>query len=131
MDSDTEMVTVACPECRTVVKGKSEDELSWALQEHMVEKHKLKDTCDLVVEPSKRACKPSTSDELASESFQERMETEAHAPKGLKHGGEDVAESVRCPVCGETILGGAEEDLSFHLESHYRKMHKWKEGWRQ
>ncbi len=123
------MVTVACPECRTVVKGKSEDELSWALQQHMVEKHKLKNVCDLNAVRTKNACKPSTSGELASENFQERMETEAHSPGGLKHGGEDVTESVRCPICGETILGGAEEDLSFYLESHYRKMHKWKKGW--
>ncbi|MDD1771244.1 MAG: hypothetical protein LUO79_09200 [Methanomassiliicoccales archaeon] len=123
------MVTVACPECRTVVTGKSEDELSWALQEHMIDKHALKNACDLDVASSKRACKPSTSDELASRSFEERMGTEAHSPKGLKHGGEDVAESVRCPVCGETVLGGAEEDLSFNLESHYRKTHKWKESW--
>jgi predicted small metal-binding protein len=124
------MVTVACPECRTVVKGSSEDELSLALQEHMVETHKLKNVCDLEQVRSKKACKPSTSEELASEDFTERIETEAHSKKGLRHGGEDVTESVRCPVCGETILGGAEEDLSFYLESHYRKMHKWKEEWR-
>ncbi len=79
------MVAVACPECRVVVRVKSEDELSWALQGHMVQKHRLKDACDLGVEPSKRACKPSTSDKLASESFQERMDTEAHSSGGLKH----------------------------------------------
>lgn len=124
------MVTVACPECFTVVMGKSEDELSLALQEHMFDKHALRNVCDLSVVSSERACKPSTSDELASESFEDRIGKEAHGPHGLKHGGEDVAESVRCPVCGETILGGAEEDLSFNLESHYRKMHKWKQAWR-
>jgi hypothetical protein len=35
-----------------------------------------------------------------------------------------MAETVRCPNCGETILGGAGEDLSFNLESHMVDAHK-------
>jgi len=116
------MVQVACPICREWIEGRTEDALSLHLQEHMVGTHDLKDTCAL--EGTARACKPSKSGKLADVDFEKRMEIEGHRAEGLQFSGEDMAETVRCPICGETILGGAGEDLSFNLEEHLTSVHK-------
>ncbi len=117
------MVQVACPICREWIDGASEDALSARLQEHMVKTHELKGTCDLE-KTSAKVCKTSKSGKLASVPFEKRMEEEGHRPEGLQFTGEDMAETVRCPICGETILGGAGEDLSFNLEEHMVAAHK-------
>ena len=96
--------------------------MSLRLQEHMVGTHGLRDTCDL--ERTENACKPSKSGKLAGVEFEKRMEIEGHRPEGLQFSGEDMAETVRCPICGETILGGAGEDLSFNLEEHLTGVHE-------
>jgi hypothetical protein len=119
------MVTVSCPICREDVRGYDENDLSANLQGHMVKEHKLKDTCDLNDgSGSERACKPSASGEMANLPYEKRMRVEEHAPPADQFLGEDVMQTVRCPVCGDTILGHTAEDLSFNLEEHIASAHR-------
>jgi ribosomal protein S27E len=119
---------VMCPICRSVIAGPTENELSLRLQRHMVEEHELTGACDMG-SPSPgiaRVCRPSSSGKAADRPYAERIGSEGDRKGGPAVPGEDVAQSVRCPVCGETLLGHDLNDLTFYLEKHLREAHRLK-----
>lgn len=111
---------VICPICNDALEGEGENDLSLNLQEHFALRHGFKGLCDLseAPAPAGAACIPSESGELADLPYGERRVKEAHRPEGQVLPGEDVMESVRCPLCGQTVFGHAFDDLSYNLAKH-------------
>lgn len=118
------MVTVDCPICRTTISGMGEAELSENLQAHMIREHALEGACNLgAASGAEEACLPSASGELADAPYQRRMDVEANPPPRMEFVGEDAMQTVRCPVCGETVMGHTGEDLSGNLRAHAKSEH--------
>jgi len=110
---------VICPICNDALEGDGENELSMNLQEHFALRHGYKNLCDLRVEPAvEGACRRTESGELADLSYGERRVLEAHHQVRPVQPGEDVMESVRCPLCGQVLFGHAFDDLSYNLSKH-------------
>jgi hypothetical protein len=123
---------VLCPLCNQRVNGEGETELSLNLQAHMASAHDFKEICqleDAEALGNKGACAPSASGELADLPYGERRVEEAHRPEGILFPGEDVMESVRCPVCGNVLLGHAFDDLSHNLAKHMNSAHSVRVAW--
>ena len=117
------MISIDCPICGSKVDGEAEYDLSVNLQDHVRENHSKILLCDLSKADGKKACKPSRSGEMEKVPYERRMSEEAHRSKGVQYPGEDVMMSVRCPVCGDTVLGHAYEDFSFNLAEHMKWSH--------
>lgn len=132
---------VQCPLCSQRIEGASEDELTNHLQEHMIVEHGLDDICvtksyegsEISVERRTAGCDPDATGEekevymgrevsLSDLPYEVKAETAAHAGSS-RPPGEDIMESVRCPVCGIRVTGHAEDDLSFNLEAHTTRDH--------
>ncbi len=124
---------VRCPICSERLFGEGENDLSFNLQEHMSSVHGFEDLCNLEVTEGgvarAGACKETPSGELANLSYDERRIVEAHRPEGVVFPGEDIMQSVRCPVCGEIVLGHASDDLSRNLAKHMDSVHEVKVDW--
>jgi hypothetical protein len=124
------MVMVKCPICNENVTGEGENDLSFNLQEHLYVAHDFKTLCQLEDRsglPSSKGCRPSVSDEEGDLPYGVRTEVEGHLPPEQRvPPGEDVEESVRCPVCGETLFGHAFDDLSYNLSDHMVRNHNLK-----
>ncbi len=119
------VLEVMCPICRRTIAGFSENELSSAFQRHMVDEHGLMGICDLR-SPSPglaSVCKAPLDKERARQPYSDELISEGDKKGGPTIPGEDVAQSIRCPVCGETILGHDINDLTFYLEKHMKQEH--------
>ncbi len=127
MEEDESLVMVTCPICNELVKGTGENDLSMRLQAHMLDVHDITNLCKF--EGRDRPswgpeCKPTVSGDRAGLTYDDRMITEGHENEDDRPApGEDMMESVRCPVCGETIFGHASEDLSYNLSYHMLQAH--------
>jgi predicted small metal-binding protein len=119
------VLEVMCPICHRIIAGFSEDELSSGFQKHMVEEHGLMGICDLSAPSPGLAsvCKPPLKKEGAKLPYSDELVREGDRKGGPTIPGEDVAQSIRCPVCGETILGHDLNDLTFYLEKHMKQEH--------
>lgn len=120
------MVSVLCPICNANIIGEGELDLSVSLQAHMSETHRFTDLCDLSCAPDVRAGRDRRSEAAGSEPsplpYPEEAIREWHSPEE-RPAGEDVAESVRCPVCGRAVKGYAQDDLSYNLAWHFSTDH--------
>jgi len=68
-------------------------------------------------------CKTPLNKEGAKLPYSDELAREGDRKGGPTIPGEDVAQSIRCPVCGETILGHDLNDLTFYLEKHMKQEH--------
>ena len=119
------VMEVQCPICHKAVVGFSEADLSSSFQRHMVDEHELMGVCDLG-SPSPglaSVCKPPLDRERAMRPYGDVLSEEGDRRGGPSIPGEDVAQSIRCPVCGETVLGHDVNDLTFYLVRHMRQEH--------
>jgi predicted small metal-binding protein len=119
------VLEVMCPICNITIAGRSENELSSRFQRHMVEEHALRSACDLDNADSSLAtvCKPPLDKERAKEPYEDVLSMEGDKKGGPSIPGEDVSQSIRCPMCGQTILGHDMNDLSFYLKEHMKQEH--------
>ena len=115
---------VMCPICNDELKGESENDLSLSLQEHFASRHGYTDLCDLRGSTGEAACQRSESGALADLPYDERRIKEAHRPGEQVRPGEDVMQSVRCPLCATTVFGHAFDDLSYGLAKHLNYEHR-------
>lgn len=123
---------VRCPICSEWVEGEGENDLSLNLQAHMASEHGFKSLCRMESTPrilAENECRETPSGELASLTYGERQVIEPHREEGQVFPGEDVMESVRCPVCGRVLLGHAEDDLSYNLARHLNFTHEVDVSW--
>ncbi len=115
-----------CPICSERIDGTGENDLSLKLQEHLNSAHDFTELCSLRPESGfggEKQCEPSSSGALADATYSRERVIEWHANPAERMPGEDVMESVRCPICGETIYGNASDDLSYNLSDHMDKVH--------
>lgn len=112
-----------CPICNDVLEGEGENDLSLNLQKHFASRHGYTDLCDLKGGTGRNACKRSESGGLADLPYDERRIREGHHPEEAVHPGEDVMQSVRCPLCGIAVFGHAFDDLSYNLGKHLNYEH--------
>lgn len=119
------VLEVQCPICHRVVAGFSENELSSRFQRHMVDEHGLMGICDLGAPSPGLAsvCKPPLDVEHSKLPYGDELVREGDKRGGPSIPGEDVPQSIRCPVCGETVLGHDINDLTFYLEKHMKQEH--------
>jgi predicted small metal-binding protein len=119
------LLEVMCPICDHIIAGHSEDELSSRLQSHMVKEHRLRGACDLDAPSSGLAtvCRPPLDKERAKKPYEDVLSSEGDKKGGPSIPGEDVFQSVRCPTCGQTILGHDINDLSFYMGEHMKQEH--------
>lgn len=113
-----------CPICNDSLEGEGENELSLNLQEHFATRHGYTGMCDLRGGTGANACQASESGSLADLSYGERRIWEGHGLERPVQPGEDVMESVRCPLCGTVVFGHAFDDLSYNLAKHLNYEHK-------
>jgi hypothetical protein len=114
---------VICPICNDPLEGEGENDLSLNLQEHFAVRHGYTGLCDLKGGQA-ASCERSESGRLADLPYGERRIREAHRLEEPVHPGEDVMESVRCPMCGKAVFGHASDDLSYGLASHLSREHR-------
>ncbi len=119
------LVSVMCPICSRRISGTGENDLSIKLQEHLNSAHDFTELCSLrqTSDSEEKQCKPSSSGALADLNYADERAIEGHASPSSRTPGEDVMESVRCPICGVTIYGHAPDDLSYNLSAHMERKH--------
>ncbi len=121
LQDGTDMIEVQCPICDENMKGEGEFDLSINLQEHMRRAHDFKDLAKIEAGkcPDARPC----AEGLGSLSYDERTIIESHGPLSMRQVGEDITESVRCPLCGYVVHGDEPPDLSYNLSAHMASEH--------
>ncbi|WP_019177336.1 hypothetical protein [Methanomassiliicoccus luminyensis] len=120
------MVSILCPICNTNIVGEGELDLSMGLQAHMSNAHNFTDLCDLSCAPAKgeKERRSEVHEEgLSPLPYSQRAIQEWHGSPEERPPGEDVPESVRCPVCGSSVRGYAADDLSYNLAAHFSRDH--------
>jgi endogenous inhibitor of DNA gyrase (YacG/DUF329 family) len=124
------VLEVYCPICKKMIAGFSESDISYRFQRHMIEEHEMMGVCDLSAPSPGLAsvCKVPFDSERARKPYGDVLVEEGDRKGGPTIPGEDVAQSIRCPVCGETVLGHDINDLSFYLEKHMKQEHKLAHG---
>ena len=120
------MVSVLCPICNANVIGEGELDLSVNLQVHMRQVHKFTDLCKL--EGGARGVEGERWDRLPQEGpsplpYPQEAIREWHQAPGNRLPGEDVPQSVLCPICGSAVRGYAADDLSYNLAWHFTRDH--------
>ena len=116
---------VICPICNDPLEGEGENDLSINLQNHFASRHGYTGMCDLRSKATGgTACLESESGKLADLPYGERRIREGHRLEEPVRPGEDVMESVRCPLCGATMFGHAFDDLSYNLAKHLNYEHR-------
>jgi len=117
-------MNIMCPICNEVVRGEGENDLSLNLQNHFMTRHGYTELCDLKGGDEETACQRSGSGDLADLQYDERILRESHGSEESIHPGEDVMQSVRCPLCGKTVFGHVCDDLSYNLAKHMNFNHR-------
>ena len=120
----TVCMKLICPICNDELEGEGENDLSLNLQEHFASRHGYTGLCDLKGGTEGTACKRSESGILADLPYDERRIREGHHREEAVHPGEDVMQSVRCPLCGTAVFGHAFDDLSYNLGKHLNYEHR-------
>lgn len=119
------MVSVLCPICNANVTGEGELDISVNFQAHMSQAHGFTDLCDLSCTPAGDRTRRSEAvgETLSSLPYPQEAVREWHGSPDERPPGEDIPQSVRCPVCGSSIRGYAQDDLSYNLAWHFRTDH--------
>lgn len=121
------MVSVLCPICNAEVVGEGELDVSAGLQAHMSQAHGFTDLCDLSCPPARRAERDRWSEAARGEPsplpYPQEAIREWHGALEDRPEGEDIPQSVRCPICGSAVRGYAQDDLSYKLAWHFSVDH--------
>lgn len=108
------MTAIRCPICDTFVDADGEAALTVMLREHLSSAHDLRPSSDVLSSKETLPHQPQLWEEMKRGSVPPREGGEV---------GEDVSESILCPLCGDRFFGHDGEDLTQHLIAHFQDAH--------
>lgn len=109
------MTIIRCPICDEFIEGDGEDALTIMLREHLSSAHDILESGEVLSSIEMLRHRPRLWEEMKRGAVPVERDV-----------GEDVEESLLCPLCGERMYGHDGDELSSRLKAHMRTVHNMK-----
>ncbi|MBI0584020.1 MAG: hypothetical protein ISF22_07310 [Methanomassiliicoccus sp.] len=106
------MTTIRCPVCADFLTADGEASLTRLLTTHLLAVHEVRGLEDITSVNVPREHHPQDWEAMKRGELPVEREP-----------GEDVEETILCPLCGERVYGHDGDDLSNHLQAHFGNVH--------